>query len=411
MDRVGRQLLLCLSAYAHGRKTSEFADGFAAGDSAALYSLASIHKLTAVVYDKMSSLPEFCTDSPELLARFRRDAILQSTSQYKRTQALLTLTDALEKADVPYVLVKGAVCRELYSAPDLRHSADEDLFVRPENTSDAEKVLLSLGYTLQGDEDGQVTHWRESASMLHIELHSRLTSPSAKTDAPEAFFRDRIGKRIKYPVGESHVCTFDPTANLIFMVSHAKKHFIAGGFGIRTLCDLALFASKYSRDVDRDELYSMLDGMNATEFFRQMLAIARDHLGIDVSDWDIDSVMSGGDLLDDVIEAGVYGQSTMSRRHSAAMSVAEAEHGEGASSLLRTLFPAAETMKARYPFVKKHPILLPVGWAKRLIDYSVSVVKSDKDENSPTESLAIHKKRVALMKKYGIIDPDTAREQ
>lgn len=411
MNHVGRQLLLCLSAYAHGQKTAELAHGFTAADSGALYSLAAIHKLTAVVYDKMSSLPEFCADAPALLAKFRRDAILQSTSQYKRTETLLTLADAFENARIPYVVVKGAVCRGLYSAPDLRHSADEDLYLTPESLSDAENLLASLGYVLHGNEDGQVMHWHDPVSALHVELHSRLMLPSPKLDSLEVYFRKRIDKRIEYPVNGSHVYTFDPTANLIFMVSHAKKHFIAGGFGIRTLCDLALFAVKYINDIDQDELYTMLEEMNATVFFHQMLAIARDHLGTEVDGYAVAGIASGDDLLDDIIDAGVYGQSTMSRRHSASLSVAKAEGEDSTSGIMRTLFPTAEAMKARYPFVKKHPILLPAGWIKRLVDYSVSVIRSDKKENSPTESIAIHKKRIALMKKYGILDSKDAHQQ
>lgn len=396
MNTVGRQLLLCLSAYAHGQKKAALADRFTSADSDALRSLASIHKLTAVVYDKMSGNDCFCSDSPELLSRFRREAILQSTSQCARTAALLSLTNELTKSDVPYVLVKGVVCRELYASPDLRHSADEDIYVPTNCIKAAEKVLGDLGYAMCGNEDGQVTHWRESTSSLHIELHSRLTSSS---DEIEEYFASHTDNRIEYPVSGGSVYTFDHTTNLIFMVYHAKKHLIAGGFGIRTLCDIALFAHKYGSFINKDELYRVLDTINSVTFFRQMLAIARDHIGIDAGGWDVSDVISGDDLLDDIMGAGVYGQSTMSRRHSASLTVAAAEN----TSLGRALFPSAETMKNRYPFVKKYPILLPVGWCKRIIDYSAELIRSDKSENSPSESIAIHQKRTKLLKKYGII--------
>lgn len=47
------------------------------------------------------------------------------------TQELLALTQALERAAVPALVVKGAVCRSLYPTPDWRPSSDEDILIRP----------------------------------------------------------------------------------------------------------------------------------------------------------------------------------------------------------------------------------------------------------------------------------------
>src|SRR5699024_2026442 len=69
--------------------------------------------------------------------------------QAMATQALLVLTGALEKAGIPALVVKGAVCRSLYPSPDLRPSSDEDILIQPEDLPAAEQVFRSLGYCLQ----------------------------------------------------------------------------------------------------------------------------------------------------------------------------------------------------------------------------------------------------------------------
>ncbi len=401
MTVAERQLLLCLSAYANGRERAEAQSDFSSEDCEALYALSSMHKLTAVVYDKMASDPDFCAGSPELLAAFRRDAIMQSALQHERTSALVSLTRELDREGIRYAVVKGAVCRELYHDPDLRHSADEDIYISPVDKTRADELFSCLGYALEGDGDKNVTHRIEPNSLLHIELHTRLLSESRTDDALEERFRSRLASVIRYRVGDAEINTFDPTYNLIYMVNHAKKHFISGGFGIRTLADIALFASRFDADIDSDELSARLREMNAETFFLSLLRIAREQLGITSALEKPLEIDDCGDLLSDIIEAGVYGQSTMSRRHSATLTLAETESGTRLG-LLKTLFPPAETVKSRYPFAKKHPILLPVAWAKRLIDYSVSVIGSKSKENSPAESVAIHKKRLILLKKYGI---------
>lgn len=400
MDISERQLLLCLSAYARGDKNAALADGFSVADIAELHSLAHIHKLTAVIYDKMTGVSELFSGANELSSAFRREAILESRAQCTKTAVLLKLTNAFENASVRYVIVKGVVCRELYSVPDARNSADEDIFILRDELDAAEAALTSLGFVKNGSDDADVVHWFERSSALHIELHFKLTSKLF--DSLEPYFSDQIKRRISFPVGTSHVYTFAPTANLVFMVSHAQKHFIAGGFGIRTLCDTALFAVKHVEYIDKDELYEKLRSVNAVTFFHQLLAIARDYLSIDTSAWDISDVTAGEDLLDDILKAGIYGQSTRTRRHSSSLSVIAAEHGESASNLIRVIFPSADTISVRYPFVKKHPLLLPVGWIKRIADYSRELAHSKKGENSPKATVLLHKQRAELMKKYGI---------
>ncbi len=401
MEVFERQLLLCLSAYARGDKKAELANGFSVSDLAKLRSLAHIHKLTAVVYDKMAENGEIFSKNQEFESMFRRDALFDFMAQCAKTEALLALTDALRNADVNYVVVKGVICRSLYSEPDARISADEDLYVLPQEFSAAEAVLSKLGY-VKGDASGNVSHWNEPSSALHIELHSKLMSK--RFEAFEPYFANQIEIRVPYPVGTSSVYSFAPTANLVFMVSHAQKHFIAGGFGIRTLCDVALFAVKYQSEIDKTELYSKLSELNAVTFFRQILAIARDFLSIDTGDWDISGTVAGADLLSDILEAGVYGQSTMARRHSSTLTVAEAEHGKSAANLFRVVFPSAASIKSRYAFVNKHPWLLPVGRCKRIVDYLREISRSNKDENSPGASLSIYQKRSVLIKKYGITE-------
>lgn len=312
----------------------------------------------------------------------------------------MKLTDAFERASVRYVIVKGVVCRELYSVPDARNSADEDIFILHDDLDAAESVLTSLGFSKSGSDDSDVVHWFDRSSALHIELHFKLTSKLSSSLEP--YFTEQIKHRISYPIGTSHVYTFAPTTNLVFMVSHAQKHFIAGGFGIRTLCDTALFAVKYVSHIDKDELYAKLSSINAVTFFHQLLAIARDYLFIDTSAWDIADVAAGNDLLDDILKAGIYGQSTLARRHSSSLSVVAAENGESTANIIRVIFPPANTISSRYPFVKKHPLLLPIGWFKRIADYSRELAHSKKDENSPKATVLLHKKRSELIKKYGI---------
>ena len=116
--------------------------------------------------------------------------------------------------------------------------------------------------------------------------------------------------------------------------------------------------------------------------------------------------MDENPLLEDILGAGVYGGADMSRKHSSRMTleaVAAQNRGEtNANGLLKSLFPTAQELESRYPYLKSKPLLLPVAWTDRLVNYYRELAKTR--ANSPAESIRIGNERIDLLKKYGILE-------
>ena len=111
-------------------------------------------------------------------------------------------------------------------------------------------------------------------------------------------------------------------------------------------------------------------------------------------------------LLADILSAGVYGGSDMSRKHSSKITleaVSAQNRGDNAShGLLKSVFPSARELESRYPYLKSKPLLLPLAWTDRLINYQKELARSR--ANSPAESIRIGNTRLELLRKYGILD-------
>ena len=111
-------------------------------------------------------------------------------------------------------------------------------------------------------------------------------------------------------------------------------------------------------------------------------------------------------MLADLLDSGVYGDATMSRKHSSTMTlnaVAADRRGRKAGRhLLRTLFPGRSTLVGRYPFLRTKPWLLPVAWVRRIAHYAAERRGAGTD-NRAAESLRIGSGRVELLRRYGII--------
>lgn len=119
----------------------------------------------------------------------------------------------------------------------------------------------------------------------------------------------------------------------------------------------------------------------------------------------IDIRIDGTDMLMDLLDSGIYGNANMSRKHSSNMTldaVAADKNGKKAgNTVLKSLFPSAKKLEGRYPYLKKHPILLPIAWTDRILKYRKETVAGG--DNAAADSVKIGNQRIELMKKYGII--------
>lgn len=406
MKDLERQLINCLAAYRLGRKPAAYV-GLENADWPDLHRLARIHKLGAVVCETLWGLPEFCAGNAALAAAWKRETILETTAQTQRTHRLLTVTQALERGGIPYAVVKGAVCRALYAEPDLRPSGDEDILIDAADRERCGELLRAEGLELLAAKEGDpVTHWGDRKTGLHIELHTALMPESRAEDKLlNEYFSGQLACTVTARVQDGAVKTLCPTSHFLFLVCHALKHFIYGGFGIRTVCDVVTYAERYAREIDKECVYSRLETVRGRIFLDQLFAIGRDFLEFDLagSGWTLSAPPDAGEMLEDILDAGIYGQSSMSRRHSAGLVAGAAEHGSHQTNTLSVVFPSRKHMAGKYPVLKQAPVLLPACWVHRLGKYAVEVLRTRKAGNSPLESVAMGKKRTEMMVKYGVL--------
>lgn len=413
MKNVERQLINCLAAYRLGRKTAEQVDDLGAEDWLRLHQLARIHKLGAVVFETLWSLPGFCAENAALAAAWQRETVLETARQTRRTGGLLSITQALERGGIPYAVVKGAVCRELYAKPDLRPSGDEDILIDAADRERCGELLRAGGLELLEAKEGDVvTHWGDQRTGLHIELHVALMSANRPEDKLlNQYFSGQLACTASTTVQGGAVRTLPPTSHFLFLVCHALKHFIFGGFGIRTVCDVVTYAERYAEEIDRESVYSWLERVRGRVFLDQLFAIGRDFLEFDLagSGWALSAPPDSGEMLEDILDAGIYGQSSMSRRHSAGLVAAAAERNSHQTSTLSVVFPSREKLAGRYPVLKRTPLLLPICWVHRLGKYAVEVLRTGQAGNSPLESVTLGKKRMEMMVKYGVLPKDQTK--
>lgn len=168
---------------------------------------------------------------------------------------------------------------------------------------------------------------------------------------------------------------------------------------------MVTYAERHKGEIDRQAVYGWLERVDGRVFLDQVFAIGQQTLGFDPAEsgWPLCAAEDTEDMLADILEAGIYGQRTLSRRHSAGTVLRAAEQGSGKGALLRTAFPPAQELHGRYPLLKRAPALLPAVWLHRFGRYGLELLHGRREGSSLRESVALGKKRTEMMRKYGIL--------
>lgn len=414
MESVNELFLQALRAYLE-QKTVDWEEELTPEQWNRLFSMASAHHVLPMIYEAVVSSGAARKAEPQLFAAVKRQTMQIVMVQTRKTNAFLQLLPTMVSAGATPLVVKGIVCRELYQNPDYRISGDEDVLILEEQFALCHETILSWGMALTDtDQDLNAfeVSYRHHGSKLHIELHKQFFSPEADAYADLNRFFESVHERSIIQILQGvEVPTMNHTDHLFYLICHAFKHFLHGGFGIRQVCDICLYANAFGSQIEWQQVTNQCRAIHADLFAAALFRIGEKYLTFRPDDacypeqWcalEVDE----RPMLEDLLGSGVFGSSSMSRKHSANMTlqaVSSEKKGEtSGNTVLRTIFPPARELSGRYTYLKERPYLLPVAWVDRIVKYSQETAKNTSGNNA-AESIRIGNERIELLKQYGII--------
>ena len=372
-------------------------------DWPAIFTLAGQQKLLPILFEAARKTPA-AAENAALFAAVKQQVIGQVLNQTVRSAEFADLYHKLRAAGLHPIVVKGQLCSRLYPLKDHRISADDDLYIPDAEFMACHEQLLANGLTTDTPAYELATAdevpYTKNGSPLYIELHRHLfDSAEDAHDELNRFFEH-------FPAAEiDSFLAMPPHEHLLYLILHAYKHFVRSGIGLRQFCDIGLWARAYHAEIDWQRLYEQCESVHAATFAAAAFRIAGDYLGIE---FDLPAPWDGSidvePLLHDSLCGGVYGSNDLTRLHSSTVTLnaVKASRTGEKSSVLRTVFPKREYLERNYPYLKKRPYLLPVAWAQRLAHYASE--KQSGADSGASGSIKLAKKRIELMKRYGIMD-------
>ncbi len=395
-------LLLCDAIH---NKTSGDFSSFT--DWETLMSFAGFLKVMPIAVEQAKSYESFLAVPSS--GSYISIAVSATVNQIKQTLEFSHIYQAFVGAGVYPLVLKGIICRSLYGElADHRVSGDEDILIKKSQFRKVDEVLKSFGYLpdnenvtkKQMDALQEVTYVNPQNG-FRVEVHFNAIGKGTELKRRmNSCFENVWDNCRKADINGTEFLTLSHTDHFLFLIFHALKHFTAGGLGIRQVMDIAMYRKSFENEINWTYIDQKLAELSAQSFFEDMMFISKKYLGFE---FDVKyETECPEELLDDILESGIYGNDTQARRTATNMVVASTDikNGNKLTLLFKTVFPGKNQMLFDTPEIQDKPWLILKAYFKRIGRF-ISHSKEHKNTLA-SQSVEIGKKRISLIKKYNL---------
>lgn len=308
--------------------------------------LARSHKVTALLYAGLKN-SNFLHRVPQLM----QNTLLQ---EYRKTvywavqleQCCKEISNTLDRVQIDYVFLKGAILKKCYPTPELRTMSDIDMLVRAE---DRDKLIGAFAALGAKQEAGDGNHYNFCFPQgIHVECHPNLVHPTAP-------YGTEMNPGWQYCVKRQEGSGWEMTADGLYLhtLCHLSEHFLSGGVGVRFVLDLWLLRKKMGDQLNESFLQSELRRMQLLEFAQNIDALGEKWFG-EGNDYDL------LELEEYILSSGSHGFA----ERAALNEVSISGKGKEKAALKRVLY-SREQLENRYPWSRRSVLLLPAAWCAR----------------------------------------------
>lgn len=316
-----------------------------------LIKTANIHHMDYLLLGALVKVEGLTEEEREQARSPVKRSILRTLAQIME---LRQLEKRFEEEHIKNQPMKGARLKFLYPSPEMREMSDIDILIDAESMDRAKKLLFEMGYCLKQS----VKHHDifQKPPYLVVEAHRSMYDKTVDNYQHKYFAGfDRSAPR----EGMQYTYDFSPEDFYVYMMAHMAKHFYTMGCGIRNLVDIYVYLDKYGESMNRRYVEQELKNCGILEFTYHMEKLTAIWLKGEKGNPFYD------DLFHYMLNSGIYG-----RDENGIWNKFSEEKMKDREVTPRELkkwyyFPPVSYMSEYYPWLEKHPHLLPAAWGIR----------------------------------------------
>ncbi len=309
--------------------------------------LNSVANILSYTLDKVNVKPSQIVRN--VLENEQRFQILKETSQLFDVEKVL---QEFEKAEIKNVPLKGYFMKHFYPQTDFRTMTDIDILVDKRDFKKVEQIFLKLGY-----KNANVLNSKE----IHFERDLQYFEIQSTINAGDDRCFDDIWSRVRLRDGYNFSYEMLPEDFYIYMVYHTAKHFKSGGMGIRMVMDICVYLNACT-SLDFGYINGRLKEMELTAYEHQLRGLSLNWFSSEPT-----KINAFGEF---VLYCTTYGKRVVS--------FFQDNRRTKRGYWIKQFFPPYSSMKKKYGYLERLPILLPFSWVqywgrRALIDRDIHV--------------------------------------
>ncbi|MBQ9761791.1 MAG: nucleotidyltransferase family protein [Oscillospiraceae bacterium] len=314
------------------------------------------------------------------------EATVKAMKECAKRLMIIDLLADMEKAGIGCIMVKGSVAAMNYAKPEKRFSTDTDIVVDPADEERACAFLRQRGFHVtdrwQNGHHASTQHDAMGVLEVHVRLYDEIVEDVWFGQIDPASFIQEPYQQIRTAEGLCN--TLGDTDHLIFIILHMIKHFITAGMCLRMMMDTALFFKKRREKLDIDRIWSVVRQLNYDKLLSAILWTTVRYCGMNPEDLPgigPEEPELVGMIVSDLENGGFMGnqdydvRAESSYEYNRQLLMKDKSKWQYRLYMLRwkhgfklaTIFPGKRRLAPRYPYVVKHPWLIPFAWVHRWV--------------------------------------------
>ncbi len=265
----------------------------------------------------------------------------------------------------PFFILKGMAAAAYYPHPQQRMLGDVDFLIDPSQQEEITHLLEQHGY--QNWHVDHICHVVFRKGNAHLEMHFEIAG------IPYGASGERVRTFMQNAVQHRHTASFDgwtfPAPDDLYhgvvILLHMQHHMLGEGLGLRHLCDWACYLQQTHEDAFWEPLLALFADIGLLCYAKVITKTCARYLGCVCPTWaeDADEALCD-DVMNDVLTGGNFGRKDDARAKSGMMISDHGKTGTRRGKVANLFTTLHQSTAARYPAVRKCPLLYPFldGW-------------------------------------------------
>jgi len=241
------------------------------------------HNVLPLVLQSISGLKEELKIPEDKIEKWRITAYNQVAYNEKVMFYQNMIVEILDKARIPYAVLKGSGLGACYPHPFLRVLQDIDLLLRPSDLERAAEILSGHGFKRRK----ACGHFHEvlDRGNITVEPHIAVSyiNPDKTGEKIRAFFEDALESAETESSGAYSFKVLSARHQAMALLLHMERHIAENKLDLRRLCDWAMFVSrKTTNEMWKSEIEPALIRCGLNKFAMLVTKICVIYLGLDI---------------------------------------------------------------------------------------------------------------------------------